>query len=154
MKRAARAATVAALALLALAGPACAVSATWLADCSTGGATSGEILKNGTMVDSGLLPTNTLGASLLGTPLGPGMVTPGPSFGDIIEIKGLCMEDVTVTTSGLTLANGSNSHALVMSDGVQGAAQARGRRQHGHRRHNADRPGQFLAGRGRQSLRP
>jgi hypothetical protein len=126
MNRAKLAAAVSAF-TLALAAPGWAAPATWLADCTTGGATSGEILKNGTLVVSGLLPTNTLGFSLLGTPSGgPGQISPGPVAGDIIEIKGICTEDVTVSTPGLTLANDSNSGALITTDGVLGQLELAG----------------------------
>ena len=126
MKLAKLAGTVSAFALVALAQPACASATTWLADCSTGGPTSGEILKGGTPVATGLMPTNTLGFTLLGTPTGSGQITPGPVPGDTIEIKGICTEDVTISTSGLTLVNDNNSGALNTGDGVEGQLELAG----------------------------
>ncbi len=103
-----------ALALAALGEPACAAN-TWLADCSVG-----QISKNGSPVVSGLTASNTLGFSLLGTPTGPGQITPGPAPGDLIEINSICTEDVTVTTPGLTIVNHNNSDSFNGADGVQG----------------------------------
>jgi hypothetical protein len=113
MRRAKVFGILAGVALTAFGG--CARAATWLADC-----TAGQVSKNSVVQVSGLTANNTLGFSLLGTPTGPAQITPGPVAGDIIEIKGICIEDVTVTTSGLTIVNDSNSGSLMTTDGIQG----------------------------------
>jgi hypothetical protein len=94
---------------------------TWTVDCSAGTISNGV-----TTVASGLNASNALG-SLLGTPLGPGMVTPGPVANDTILINSLCTQDVTIRTSGLTLANPSGASAtLNTGDGIAGQLELAG----------------------------
>jgi hypothetical protein len=64
--------------------------------------------------------TTVLGA-VLGTPGSLPSVSPAPANGDVIEITGICVEDVTVTTSGLTITNHSGAGTgLSATDGVEG----------------------------------
>jgi hypothetical protein len=111
---------VATLALAGCAAPAWAAT-TWTADCAAGTISNGV-----STVQSGLSASNTLGFTLLGTPLGPGQLTPGPVFGDTIQVNGICTEDVTIRTPGLTLVNHNNSHTVNVSDGVEGQLELAG----------------------------
>jgi hypothetical protein len=109
------------LALAALAWSHGASATTWTVDCNAGTISNGV-----TTVASGLNASNALG-SLLGTPLGPGSVTPGPVANDTILINALCTQDVTIRTSGLTLANPSGASAtLNVNDGVVGQLELAG----------------------------
>jgi hypothetical protein len=109
------------LALVALAWRHDANATTWTVDCNAG------TISNGVMtVASGLNASNALG-SLLGTPFGPGTVMPAPVANDTILINSLCTQDVTIRTSGLTLANPSGASAtLNVNDGVVGQLELAG----------------------------
>lgn len=113
------AAAACAFALVALAEPAGATI--WTADCNAGTISNGV-----STVASGLMASNTLGFTLLGTPNEPGQLTPGPVSGDTIEIRGLCTEDVTIRIPGLTLLDADDPGMLDTSDGIQGQLELAG----------------------------
>jgi hypothetical protein len=71
----------------------------WQVDCS-----GGHIASTGVVVTASTPVTNPL-SSLLGKPSGPGTFTALPVAGDIIEITGICIDDVTVRTSDLAITN-------------------------------------------------
>ncbi len=95
-----------------------AASTVWLVNC-----TAGTIASTGTVTTASTPVTNPLGA-LLGTPSGKGTFATLPVAGDTIEITGICVQDVTVSTSGLTITDheGPDGTAADTSDadGVQG----------------------------------
>jgi hypothetical protein len=104
------------MALAALAGTAAA--ATYSVNCNTG-AVSGAA--------TGSFTAGTVLGAVVGTPNAPPAVSPPPAPGDVVSITGICIEDVTVTTSGLTFANdlGPN-HGLITSDGIKGQLEIAG----------------------------
>jgi hypothetical protein len=95
---------------------------TWTVNCTTG-----AIAGSGAQTVS---TTGTLGA-LLGTPASPPTVSPAPQPGDVIEITGICVEDVTVRTSNLQLTNRNGPDALSDSDvdGIKGQLEIDGAQQ-------------------------
>jgi hypothetical protein len=76
-----------------------AVAATYNVDCTTGAV-------SGAATVSGSTASLVLGL-VLGTPGSLATVSPAPSSGDTINVTGTCTEDVEVTVSDLTIANGS-----------------------------------------------
>ncbi|HXQ52737.1 MAG TPA: NF038122 family metalloprotease [Stellaceae bacterium] len=62
---------------------------------------------------------DALGA-LLGTPTQKGTVSPAPAPGDVIAITGTCMQDVTVTTSNLVIANREGPGGMIDDLAVDG----------------------------------
>jgi hypothetical protein len=86
---------------------------TWTVNCTTGTITGTGVATVST--------TGTLGA-LLGTPTSHPTVSPAPQPGDLIEVIGACVEDVTIRTPALTLTNHNGPDApLVTSDPMAGS---------------------------------
>ena len=81
---------------------------TWSVNCHSG------------TINPGSISSSTPLGTLLGTQNGPSTLATVPVSGDMIEITGICTEDVEVRTPGLTITNDSNSASLDTSDGVQG----------------------------------
>jgi hypothetical protein len=104
-----------------------AASTVWLVNC-----TAGTIASSGAVVTASTPVTNPLG-TLLGSPSGKGTFATLPIAGDTIEITGICVEDVTVSTSGLTITDheGPDGTAADTSDadGVQGQIEIAGAQQ-------------------------
>jgi hypothetical protein len=101
-----------------------ATSTNWVVDCAAG------MIRSGGLVAT---PPTTVAnplAALLGSPSGPATFSPAPSPGDVVEITGLCVEDVTVRTSDLMLTNRQGPDGLAGdvndADGVQGQLEIAG----------------------------
>ena len=71
----------------------------WQVNC-----TNGTIASTGSVATATTTVAGPLGA-LLGTPSGPATFSPVPLAGDVVEITGICVQDVTVKTSDLMLTD-------------------------------------------------
>jgi hypothetical protein len=80
---------------------------TWIVDCG-----AGTIQENSNTAQSGFTASNALG-TVLGTPSGPATTGNAAQSGDTVKINGVCSEDVTVRTSGLTIEDETNGVASV-----------------------------------------
>jgi hypothetical protein len=94
----------------------------WAVDCN-----ANTIASSGAVVTAATAVTHPLSA-LLGAP------THGPTFGatpqpgDVVEITGICIDDATVTVSGLMLTNSAGPDGLANSDSdaIQGQLEIAG----------------------------
>jgi hypothetical protein len=101
-----------------------ATSTVWTVNCTTG-----KIASTGAVTTASTSVSGPLGA-LLGTPSGKATFSPVPVGGDTVEITGLCVQDVTVTTSDLLLTNSEGPDGLAADtdddDGIQGQLEING----------------------------
>jgi hypothetical protein len=76
--------------------------------------------------------TATVLGMVLGTEAAPASYSPAPASGDVVEITGLCPQDVAVTVPSLTITNpnynavSDPTPALVVADGVTGQLEVSG----------------------------
>ena len=95
-----------------------AAAATYNVNCNTG------VVSNAA---SQSLTAGTVLGAVLGTPGALATVRPAPASGDVVEITGICAEDVAVTVSGLTIANdGGLGSGFNSGDGVKGQFEVSG----------------------------